>query len=107
MPREREIQRAVITLLRERGAYVVNIHGSAFTTAGTPDLLASYRGRFLGIECKQPGKSPTEIQRHRIDQIRKAGGFAFTVRETDDLLDAIEMIDGEIDRQILRAGREP
>lgn len=99
MPREKEIQRATVAWLKELGAYVINIHGSAYQGAGIPDLVICYRGRFVGIEVKQPGKNPTALQAHNIDLIRKAGGFAATVRSRDDLVDVMEMIYAEVDRQ--------
>lgn len=42
----------------------------------TLDDLCCFRGRFLAIEYKAPGKIPTPRQRLTMDEIRRAGGIA-------------------------------
>jgi hypothetical protein len=51
------------------------IHGSVYT-AGLPDIVGCYRGRYFGIECKQPGERPTALQVAELQAIRQAGGAA-------------------------------
>ena len=55
-------------------------HGSEFQMSGLPDIIGCYKGRFIGIEVKDPeGNHPTsELQKKRIREIRQAGGIAFT-----------------------------
>ena len=76
MPKEREIVRGILKRLRDAGAFAEKIHGNEYMRIGMPDILASYRGVFLGIEVKQPGKYPTEVQYRVLNEIRAAGGFA-------------------------------
>ena len=47
--------------------------------AGIPDLLCVIEGRFVGIECKAPGKesNTTANQDQAINSINEAGGLAF------------------------------
>lgn len=52
---------------------------------GGSDLIGIYRGRFLAIEVKQPGKNPTPEQRNFIEIIRKHGGIAGVAREAADV----------------------
>lgn len=47
-----------------------------FGASGCPDRLVCYKGRFIGIEIKRPGKTPTALQRRRIIEIQAAGGIA-------------------------------
>lgn len=47
--------------------------------SGTPDVLACYRGRFIGIELKSKGKDATKLQKYRLQEIRDAGGLAFVI----------------------------
>ena len=60
-------------------------HGGQYGTAGIPDLIVCYKGRFLGLEAKVGSNRPTKLQEHTIEQIQKAGGTAVVVRSIDDV----------------------
>ena len=53
--------------------------------ARTLDFLICFRGRFIAVEAKRPGKGPTKLQAHIIEQIRKAGGSAICADNASDL----------------------
>lgn len=91
MPREASVQEAARRLVVARGGWIVK--GNPTLGAGVPDLLACYRGRFLGLEVKQPGQKPTRLQLHVLGRIEAAGGAAGIVRSKADverILDAID-----------------
>jgi len=50
--KEQDYQKKIINYLEKNGAYVVKI--SVASKKGVPDIIACYRGRFLGIEVKTP-----------------------------------------------------
>lgn len=54
-------------------------HGGPFQMMGLPDIIGVYKGRFIGIEVKLPGKENTltEKQKQIIRKINRAGGIAF------------------------------
>jgi len=52
---------------------------------GVPDVLVCYRGRFVAIEIKRPGQSPTKLQCAVIEQIQDAGGVAKVVTSVSDV----------------------
>ena len=56
--------------------------------AGIPDILCVINGRFVGIECKAPGKelNTTANQDRVIESINKAGGVAFVASSLDVVL---------------------
>ena len=62
-----------------------------------PDIVACYRGKFFGIECKSGSNKPTALQEKNLNDINKAGGFSMVINEdnVDDLMrsikDAIEL----------------
>lgn len=87
--KESTLQRQVIALLRERGAYVFKVVGSAMQQRGTPDLLVCWRGQFMGLEIKLPGEKPTPMQEHEIGLIRKAGGTAQVIESLEDVLNIL------------------
>lgn len=61
------------------GSWIVKIHGSAFQTAGIPDLVGCIEGRFIGIEVKVPGREDTLTARQEdaLRRLRRAGALAF------------------------------
>lgn len=96
VPREASIVNAISRHLVDRGVYHVKTHGSEYGEAGTPDLFLCHRGRFLGLEVKQPGEKPRRIQQHRLEQIRRAGGIGECVRSVEDVEDLLCKIDEEV-----------
>jgi hypothetical protein len=54
---------------------------------GIPDLICCYQGRFLGIECKAPGKrhTVTPLQQRELRKIDAAGGIALVVDDASQL----------------------
>lgn len=82
---EKSIQKAIIAWLKARGAYVFNVHGSAYTPKGTPDLLCCVQGVFVAIEVKGEKGKVSELQQHRLDTIAAAGGIAFVARSVADV----------------------
>lgn len=90
---------AVVTAARveleRRGAYVLNFHGSA-RRIGVPDLIACYRGRFIGIECKQRSRKPTARQRAEAQRIRHRGGIVLTIDDIEQLRKALDELDTKL-----------
>ena len=60
-------------------------HGGQYGTAGIPDIIVCYKGRFYGLEAKVGNNKPTRLQEVTIEQIKKAGGVACVVRSVDDV----------------------
>lgn len=57
---------------------------------GGSDLIGIFRGKFLAIETKMPGKKPTAEQQLFIDIIKKSGGIAGVVTCIDDLVELLK-----------------
>lgn len=93
MASEKSITEAIKKLLKRRGAWVVKFHGGKATRAGVPDLLCCYRGRFLAIEVKQPGKKATPIQNHEMQLIVEAGGVSIVASSTEDVEKTLDWMD--------------
>ena len=60
-------------------------HGGQYGTAGIPDIIICYKGRFYGLEAKVGRNKPTRLQEATIEQIRRAGGVAVVVRSVDEV----------------------
>ena len=81
--------------LKSRGAYCEKIWGGGFQSAGIPDVIGCYRGRFIGIEAKVGNNKPSEIQKAKIKMIQKAGGYAsvvWSLEEVEKLLNEIDEV---------------
>lgn len=70
-------------------------HGGPYGTAGVPDIICCYKGRFLGLEAKLPGGKLSELQRRAISKILRAGGLAGRVESVEDVKAFIYLVDEE------------
>ena len=71
---EAKVKKAVQTKLKENNAYYCTPVTGGFGRSGVPDILACYRGFFVGIECKAGKGKVTALQQKNLDDIVKAGG---------------------------------
>ena len=76
---EKIFENKIKKYLRSKGCYVVKFFANSFTKVGVPDLICTVNGYFLAIEVKAQDGHPSELQLHNVEQIRKAGGFAYVV----------------------------
>lgn len=83
MTPESKVKKKVREVLKEIGAYYAMPMGTGFSSSGTPDFLVCKEGLFYGIECKANGNKPTALQLKHLDDIRKAGGVALVVDESN------------------------
>ena len=83
MTPEGKVKAKVKKILAEMGAYYAMPQGTGFASSGVPDFLVCKGGLFYGIECKANGNKPTALQNKHLEDIRKAGGVALIVDETN------------------------
>jgi len=74
------------------GWLAIKQHGSAFSLAGLPDVLAIKAGRAAWLEVKRPGQSPTPIQLLRHGQLRDFGCPVATVRSAAEAKQFLETL---------------
>lgn len=79
MVSEKIFENKIKKMLSDNGAYFVKFFANSYTRAGVPDILACINSYFVGIEVKAENGHPSELQLYNVEQIRKAGGFAFIV----------------------------
>ncbi len=64
------------------GCKAINIHGSAYTERGTPDIIGCINGRLIAFECKRDEtEEPTPIQYWRLGQWFAAGAIVGAVSD--------------------------
>ena len=81
--------------LISRGAYAEVIFGGGFQASGISDILACYKGRFLGLEVKLEYNKPSKIQEVKIDLINRSGGIARVVRSIEEVEEVWREVDEE------------
>lgn len=67
-------------------------HGGQYGTAGIPDIIVCYKGKFISFECKLPERKPTLLQAITLRKIMLAGGIAVVVTSLDQAKEIIESI---------------
>lgn len=82
--------------LKSEGAYVEKIWGGGFQSAGIPDLIACYNGRFLGIEVKVGYNKPSPLQTAKLEAITQAGGIGVCVWSLEEVKKVIGELKNEI-----------
>jgi len=68
-------------------------HGSQYAKAGVPDLAIVYRGRAVWVEVKAPGGQPSEIQKHQMGLLDKAGAIVGVVRTVEELQELLARVE--------------
>ncbi len=91
-PRESAITRDVLRALRSRGGRWVKLHGHRMQDA-TLDIIGCYRGRYVELEVKRPGKKPTPRQAVIAQLVEHAQGVTAVVRCRDDALVVLDHIE--------------
>lgn len=79
---EKTITNQIIAWLKGNGyVFVIKTHGSAYQSAGLPDIVTIGRnGRFVGLEVKRPGIGRlTLLQAKMLRAINACGGYGVVV----------------------------
>lgn len=82
--------------LKGIGAFFFSASTFGYGGSGIPDICACFAGRFIGIEVKREGKTPTAIQSMRLQNIHRAGGVAIW---GDNAVTIIELLKQELGLQ--------
>lgn len=77
-----------------KGCFFWKEHGGQYGTAGIPDIIVCYKGRFIALEVKVGKNTPTKLQAITLERIRKAGGIASVVRSVAEVQIIMEAING-------------
>jgi Holliday junction resolvase len=80
---EAKVKKKVVDILKEYGVYYFFPATGGFGRSGVPDIICCCRGEFIAIECKAGDNKPTVLQEREIDKIKKSGGVAIVVNETN------------------------
>lgn len=94
MTPEGRVKAQVRKLLAEFGVWYYQPVQNGMGQVGIPDFICCYRGVFLAIETKAPGKIKdlTANQRRVLDQIQANDGYALVIDDVEFLRDTLNAI---------------
>ena len=95
MKPEAKVKKQVKKILDDIGAYHFSPMSGGFGRSGVPDIIACYKGKFIGIECKAGKNEPTLLQKHNIKEIQRNQGLAIVINE--DNIEALLTLVKEIE----------
>ena len=83
---ENTIVKGILAYLRSlNDCFCWKEHGGMYGTAGLPDIICCYKGRFIAFEVKNAKGKVTELQKRTMGEINSAGGEAMIVRSVDEV----------------------
>ncbi len=91
--KESDIVKAILKYLKTvPDCFCWKEHGGMYGTAGIPDIICCYRGRFVAFEVKTEKGRTTALQESIINKMQKCGGKAAVVRSVDEVKSVIEEV---------------
>jgi len=91
--REKNVENKIKNYLKSKGAYYFKHHGNQFSQVGVPDIIACYKGYFIGIEVKNETGKTSPLQDINLKMIKEAGGYSLVARCVKDVEDVLYQID--------------
>ena len=89
--KESDIVRAILKYLKTvPDCFCWKEHGGMYGTAGIPDVICCYRGKFVAFEVKTEKGKTTALQESVINKIQNCGGKAAVVRSVEDVKAVLE-----------------
>lgn len=84
---EGRVKQKVRAWLKAHGVWFFVPVSNGMGAHGIPDFICCYAGRFIGVECKAPGKrgNTSPLQDQQIEAIQHAGGIAIVVDDAEQL----------------------
>ena len=88
--KESDFQKAVNIYLKDKGFF---FHPTDLHLKGIPDIIGVCNGKFVAIELKVKGRSPSLLQQITLNQIKEQGGEAYvarTMREVEQIIEKLK-----------------
>jgi len=91
MTPEGKVKDKIKKILKDFGVYW---HCPVQNGLGAPslDFICCYKGKYIAIEAKAPGKKPTPRQEITINDIRKAGGTVLVISGDDGFEELVGLL---------------
>lgn len=80
---EKKVKDKCVKLLKAYDAYYFFPATHGYGRSGVPDIICCIAGNFVAIECKAGDNKPTALQEKEMADIRKQGGTAVVINESN------------------------
>ena len=88
---EKDIVKSILKYLKTvPNCFSWKEHGGMYGTAGIPDIICCYCGRFFAFEVKTETGKLTKLQESTIRKIKEAKGQAFKVTSVEEVKQILE-----------------
>ena len=88
---EKDIVKSILKYLKTvPNCFSWKEHGGMYGTAGIPDIICCYCGRFVAFEVKTETGKLTKLQEVTIRRIKEAKGHAFKVTRVEEVKQILE-----------------
>lgn len=88
---ETKIQNDIVKYLNEHKIWNFR-YQAVVNQFGIPDIIAIYKGYFVGLEVKTETGRATELQKKTLASIRNAGGYGAFVTSIEDVENLLKQI---------------
>ena len=89
--KEKTITNQILKYLKAQPCcFVFKEHGGMYSTAGIPDIICCYRGKFVAFEVKTEHGRLSKLQEITIERIRQAGGVAAKITSLAEVKDILK-----------------
>ena len=89
--KEKTITNQILKYLKsEPECFAFKEHGGMYSTAGIPDIICCYSGKFVAFEVKTLTGKLSKLQEITIKRINEAGGMAIKVTSLQEVKNVLE-----------------
>ena len=87
---EKKLQDNVISYLKGRGIYYLNLYGDGRSGKGKPDIIACIGGRFVAFELKVGSNDMQDDQKIHKLRIERSGGLHYSPYSESEFIEIVE-----------------
>lgn len=92
MPESKIVKEILAYLKNLDGCFAWKEHGGMYGTAGLPDIICCYKGKFIGIEVKKLGEKLTRLQEITLRDIENAGGITVVAHSSREVQERLKTL---------------
>ena len=92
---EKKLQDKVISYLKGRGIYFLNLYGDGWSGKGKPDIIACIKGRFVAFELKVGANDLQDDQKIHKLRIERSGGLHYSPYTLSEFIEILEGLENE------------
>ena len=87
---EKKLQDNVISYLKGRGIYYLNLYGDGMSGKGKPDIIACINGLFVAFELKHGKNNMQDDQKIHKLRIERSGGLHYSPYTVAEFIEIVE-----------------